>query len=562
MATGKEYAVVLAIRAADYATGTIRSVVGRLAAMRGQVAAMGRDLGINRVIDGLSGVRSAAAGITGTIAGGLKSAFAMTGLGAATTAAGLWKLTVSAARNGDALYQLSQRLGISGQSIKEWRYVAKQTGVDADTLTGSMSFLTRSIGQAVNGTGKGKEVFAALGIKLRDASGHVKATDVVMMELADKMAMIPDAAQRAAVASALLGKEAGMTLVPLLSQGSAKIEALRGEVRSFGITSDQSLAAAHAFAMSLNKLEGAASGLGTALGNKLYPQFQPLVDNASSWLVAARPKLTKAIGDLVARVTGGVKSINFDYASDRVLAFANTVQSCVEAIGGWTTVLAGAALMMVSGPIMSTIHLIAAISQLGIALGVVAVKFALAFGGGIVAMISSFVLALRSGIGVVQALNIAMAANPVGAIILAIATLVGLGVTLYNTWEPFRKMIDGIVDKVTSLGKGAIGWIGKQLGFSPGGEVPKPAVPSAPGGSAPAAIADAPATGPRSVDQAAPPARGDVAIPPPVMLQSKADLTVRILSEAPAKVEGVKQQGAGLTVRTDLATGKGTAGTG
>jgi hypothetical protein len=40
--------------------------------------------------------------------------------------------------------------------------------------------------------------------------------------------------------------------------------------------------------------------------------------------------------------------------------------------------------------------------------------------------------------------NIAMTANPIGLIITGVAALVGLGVTLYNTWKPFADVWNSI----------------------------------------------------------------------------------------------------------------------
>lgn len=61
-------------------------------------------------------------------------------------------------------------------------------------------------------------------------------------------------------------------------------------------------------------------------------------------------------------------------------------------------------------------------------------------------------------------LNAAMSANPIGLIIVGVGVLIGLGVLLYKKWEPFRKMIDGIVATVKKVG----GFIGKLFGIGKG----------------------------------------------------------------------------------------------
>lgn len=60
------------------------------------------------------------------------------------------------------------------------------------------------------------------------------------------------------------------------------------------------------------------------------------------------------------------------------------------------------------------------------------------------------------------AVGAAMMANPIGAIIAGVATLIGLGVLLYNKWTPFRNMIDAIVEKISFVA----GKVGSFFGFN------------------------------------------------------------------------------------------------
>ena len=67
--------------------------------------------------------------------------------------------------------------------------------------------------------------------------------------------------------------------------------------------------------------------------------------------------------------------------------------------------------------------------------------------------------------------NVAMNANPIGLIITGVTALIGLGVLLYKNFEPFRKLIDGIVGSVGSVVKS----IGGFFGFGDDEEKEKPA---------------------------------------------------------------------------------------
>ncbi|EYC51444.1 phage TMP domain-containing protein [Hylemonella gracilis str. Niagara R] len=69
---------------------------------------------------------------------------------------------------------------------------------------------------------------------------------------------------------------------------------------------------------------------------------------------------------------------------------------------------------------------------------------------------------LKVAMFLLQALGLAAKGNPVIAIITAVATLGGV---LYATWEPFRKMIDWILNNVAK----AAAWLGKFLGIKTDG---------------------------------------------------------------------------------------------
>jgi len=580
MAGSKEYAVVLALRATDQATSVVRGVVGRLRSVQAELKSFGHDPAAAATAS-LRRLHEMAGSAAGRIRGMLAPALAATGLGAATSAGGLWKLTTGAAKTGDELFKLSRQLGVSGQAIKEWRYVAKQAGIDADTMDGAVAYLNRTIGQAANGTGKGAAVFKALGIGLKDANGQVKSADAVMMDLSAKMGKIPDAAQRAAVAAALFGKEGGAQLAPMLAQGTAEIQRQRAQMAAFGTTTQEQLQAAHNFSLSVARMQGALSGLGNAIGNKLYPQLQPVIDKFADLLISARPKISKAIGELVGRVIDGVKSIDWSMAINGAIRFANVIQTGVEVIGGWSRVLAGVAMVMASGPILSTLNLIKEITKLGVAAILTGGKLLWAFGSGLVMSIYRVGVGLVKTKSLVQAFNMAWKANPIGLVITAVTTLVGLGTVLYANFEPVRKVVDGIVDAIKSAAKIGLDWVGKLLGIDLTGgakklmaaiNAPDPAdevEPEQPGAAQPAPGKGAPgpakpggAPAPGAVAPAAPANPAQMTISPaPAARPLQGEIKIKIDSPVPAKVEEVKSD-AGLKIRHDLNTGQGRAGQG
>lgn len=559
-----EYSVALAIRAADYATAPIRAVTARLEALKGSIVAFGREnLATGHLVNALQGVRQASAGVASHINSVLKPAIAALGLGGVGSAMGLWHLMRASAETGAAMKELSDRVGLPVERMKEWSYAAKQFGIDSETMANAITMMARGIGQAVNGTGKAKDVFVALGIGLTDAKGRVRATDAVMRDLAERMEKIPSAAERAAVATAIFGKQ-GAALAPMFAEGGAKLEEFFARSRRFGVISDEAAAASEKFNRTVNDLDMAAGGFGRTIATKLIPVVTPLVEQLTEWMIANRQIVASQITEVVKTIAEGVRAIDLTGAVKGTLDFIRGITEAVRVVGGLKPVLIAVAAVMMAGPVVSVLHLVKAFGLLGIAVTETGARMAVVMGGQVLGAVVSFVQALRSGIGVMLSLNFAMAANPIGVIVLGIGAAVAGVVALYNAWTPFHEFVDRTWARIKELVASLGGWAAQKLGINiaafksdpevqektaAGGETGKtdadkvpPAMPKMPG---------LPQQGGKAENQPRMPE-----LPPSVT--GKAEVSVRILSEAPAKVESIKQSGGNLTVSTDLDVGRGS----
>ena len=76
-------------------------------------------------------------------------------------------------------------------------YVAELTGSDANTATASFENLSRTIGEAAQGIGRGAQVFEKLGLSAKDAQGNVKTTTQVLDEIKVKIKDLSKAEQSA-----------------------------------------------------------------------------------------------------------------------------------------------------------------------------------------------------------------------------------------------------------------------------------------------------------------------------------------------------------------------------
>jgi len=177
----------------------------------------------------------------GRVTSGLKSAFAALGVGLSVNAfSEMLKGTIEAA---DRLGKLSQSVGISVESLSALKYSAglsdislEQLGKGLEKLSKNMLSVEQGSGSAVSAieglgvTAKGgaAAAFAQLNINVEQSKGHLKSSESVMLEVADKFEGMKDGAVKTAVAMQIFGKS-GAELIPLLNQGSAAIEAQRQE---------------------------------------------------------------------------------------------------------------------------------------------------------------------------------------------------------------------------------------------------------------------------------------------------------------------------------------------
>ncbi|MDR2173663.1 MAG: hypothetical protein LBE32_05610 [Burkholderiales bacterium] len=229
---------------------------------RRQMAAIGRS------IDGVSGQLSS---ITNKFA-----AFngALMGIGAGASFAGLIKSSIDAADNID---KLAEKTGIAHEALVGLSFSAKSSNTDIEGVAASAARLSRNMAAAAAGGSQQTAVFAAMGVEIKNTDGSLKSTDKILEELSDKFKSYSDGPEKAALAQQLFGKS-GLSMIPMLNQGSAALAKQREEAQRYsGITKDVAQQAS-AFTDELTKINLIASGLGTNIAANLLPVMKGVSD--------------------------------------------------------------------------------------------------------------------------------------------------------------------------------------------------------------------------------------------------------------------------------------------
>lgn len=214
-----------------------------------------------------------------TAAGGLTSAL-RTVLPILGTAA-LVKFGKDSLDAADNISKLSQRTGIAAPQLDKFRKVAELSDTSIDGLEkGFKTLATSMFDTQVKGTGPAAEAFQALGISVTDANGKLKATDQVMLEVADKFQQMEDGPKKAALAADLFGAKVGNDLIPLLNSGG-------DAVRNMSTSMTQEFAdGAASFNDKLENMQEKFGDMALTLMEKALPALTTLADMLSGLLDA------------------------------------------------------------------------------------------------------------------------------------------------------------------------------------------------------------------------------------------------------------------------------------
>ena len=171
----------------------------------------------------------------------------------------------------DSTSKASKAAGISTENFSKLSY-AMSLGVEGGgDLSKTLLFLNKAIAS-------GADEFKDLGVETKNADGSFRSADAVLMDIADSMAMMGDGAQKAEIATKLLGKT-GADLVPMLSEGSKGLRALGDEAQRAGQVIDAETGkAAEQFNDQLTRLKAQTTGLGNELMKGLLPALTSTTD--------------------------------------------------------------------------------------------------------------------------------------------------------------------------------------------------------------------------------------------------------------------------------------------
>jgi hypothetical protein len=192
--------------------------------------------------------------------------------------AAVGKMTRDAINLADEYHKMSQRVGISVESLSGLAHAANLSDVSLESLGTSLRQLSKNMLDTQANTGEARQAFQALGINVESTKGILKSNEQVMLEIADKFAMMEDGAGKTALAMRLFGR-AGADMIPLLNQGSKGLRENAEEARRFGIViSTEAAKKAEEFNDNLTRIQASLKGFGQGIANEALPWLNKMVE--------------------------------------------------------------------------------------------------------------------------------------------------------------------------------------------------------------------------------------------------------------------------------------------
>jgi len=295
-------------------------------------------------------------GSIGAVGGSISSLMpALAGLGAGASLAGVFSLTEHVSQSFAELNKSAIQAGMSASQFGSLSYAARMTDVNVQSMGTGLNRLNRAIGDVASGKNKdASALFRHLGIATRDANGHMVSAGDILPRLAEAFKNTTDPAMRARMAMALFGR-GGVEMLPLLTQGAAGLEqfadASKGLRYAFSPQDRENLEAYHHSTINLST---AVTGFSNAIGAKLAPVLQPIIEAMTQWIATNRDWIAQGLAAKVEELAGWFKSLDIKAISEEFRSWGSTILS----LGGTVSQLHGGLLLIgsvLAGPLIASV---------------------------------------------------------------------------------------------------------------------------------------------------------------------------------------------------------------
>lgn len=412
--------------------------------------------------------------------------------GTTAVATGLSALTLKSALAADDLNTLAKQSGFSTADIQKWQYASDLIDVSIDDIVKSAAKMKKNM---ISTSSTTVDAWNQLGIKVKDSNGQLRNSTTVFYETLTALSKVQNETERDTLAMTLFGKSAD-SLAGIVDDGGAALQELAGKAEKAGvIMSQDTLDSANALNDKVDTLKATVKGFAGKVGSELASRTSKALDVVGSHFSKAfntspMDWLNGKLDTLMAKLDSWIAGGGLERLADLLV---NGVQLGAQKAGDMLQ-KAGDALKWCKDHSDTLVNVLKGLAAAW------AVKKVLDFNNGLADCVGNIggiiktVLTMTGVLGgqaaatgtatVAQTgLNTAMAANPIGAVILAIEALIAVGVLLYKNWDTIKAgaqslwnkfkdvsirigtAFSGAFNKVKNAAKTALEWVGDKLSW-------------------------------------------------------------------------------------------------
>lgn len=333
------------------------------------------------------------------------------------------------AQAGDGLDKMSARLGISAVKLQEWSFAATHAGAAPEDLEDALKDLSEKIAEVAGGdTGDAAQLFSALGISVKDASGKIRPASDIFEEVADAIQRNEDPALRTKMAMVLMG-DSGRKLIPMLSGGAQGLDDMAKQAHDLGLVmNEDAVAAAAKMTDHMDDMKASVTAVGHEIGYRLSPIVISMSDRFRDLAAANKGALGEKVEKVAGSFADAIGKIDFEGIASAILTIADYSVRAFNAIGGFNTVLYGMGALIAGKSIMAVVSL----------------------GSSVIGLVQSFgaVASAAKAFGIVATTSM----GPIGWVLGALA--VGAGIIIAN-WDRIGPALKEVVGNVVDFVPGA-----------------------------------------------------------------------------------------------------------
>lgn len=262
------------------------------------------------------------------------------------------------AQAGDSLDKMSARLGISAVKLQEWSFAATHAGAAPEDLEDALKDMSEKIAEVAGGdTGDAAQLFSALGISVKDASGKIRPASDIFEEVADAIQRNEDPALRTKMAMVLMG-DSGRKLIPMLSGGAQGLRDMAEKAHALGLVmNEDAVAKAAELTDHMDDMKASVTAVGHEIGYRLSPVVISMSDRFRDLAAANKGALGEKFERVARSFADSISKIDFEGIASAILTIADYGVRAFNAIGGFNTVLYGMGALIAGKSVMAVVSL-------------------------------------------------------------------------------------------------------------------------------------------------------------------------------------------------------------